>query len=189
MKCFVFHIHTVDTLEVARNKPTKQSTNLSHSTRLFRNAVDGDYSQWMTSSAKHCSHTNLGDKSSCWAVDLGAIYDICSVIIYGRNDYYNVLRLPVESLSNFDIEVIKPYRNNTNWFEDCVIHLCYHQQVPIKFLNASCQTRMMGRHVRIRLNDPNPLALCEVEVHGTFIRYLRSGNSSKNFSSSTNFQC
>ncbi|CAG2246684.1 unnamed protein product [Mytilus edulis] len=32
----------------------------------------------MTSSEKYCSHTNPGDKSSWWVVDLGAIYDISS---------------------------------------------------------------------------------------------------------------
>ncbi|XP_063446575.1 fucolectin-3-like [Mytilus trossulus] len=159
-----------DTLEVARHKPTKQSTNWSETSGLSGNAVDGEYTQHMTLSEQFCTHTHLEDKSSWWAVDLGAIYDITNVIIYGRNDYAPA----VERLSNFDIEVIKPCRNRTYWFEDGTIQLCYHQQAPITFLNASCNYKMIGQYVRIRLNDPNPLTLCEVEVHGTFIRYLRS---------------
>ncbi|CAC5408267.1 unnamed protein product [Mytilus coruscus] len=165
-------MHTVDTLEVARNKPTKQSTNLDDFIRLSKNAVDGDYSQWMTSS-DNCTHTAYGNEPSWWAVDLGAVYDIGDVIIYGRADCC-VLILSADRLSNFDIEVFEPCRIKTNWFEDSASKLCYHQQAPTTFLNASCHNRIIGQYVRIRLNDLNQLSLCEVEVHGTFIRYQRS---------------
>ncbi|XP_071151597.1 fucolectin-like [Mytilus edulis] len=158
----------LDTLEVARNKPTKQLTNAGLSYRPSYNAVDGNIVQWMTSSASTCTSSVSGEEPSWWAVDLGAIYDISHVIIFGRTDCC------VWKLSNFDIDVIKPCRNKTNWFEDGVIQLCYHQQAPTTYLNATCYNRMIGQYVRIRLNDPNILSLCEVEVHGTFIRYLRS---------------
>ncbi|VDI00082.1 Hypothetical predicted protein [Mytilus galloprovincialis] len=160
-------MNSIDTLEIARNKPTKQSTNMG-SIRHSQNAVDGDYLQ-SPKKGDFCTHTDKADESSWWAVDLCAIYEISNVIINGRND-----GCCVERFSNFDIEVIKPCRNNPNWFVDSVSELCYHQQAPITFLNASCHTRMFGQYVRIRLNDPNPLTLCEVEVHGTFISYPRS---------------
>lgn len=165
---FCFLVAESDTLEVARNKPTKQSSYTDPFYRLSKNGVDGDYSQWMTSSAEFCSETNVGNEPSWWAVDLGAIYYISNVVIFGRSDCC------AERLSNFIIEVIRPCRNNTDWFEDSVIEVCYFQQAPTTILNAPCRKRIFGQYVRIRLSSPNYLNLCEVEVHGTFIGFLQT---------------
>ncbi|VDI29386.1 Hypothetical predicted protein [Mytilus galloprovincialis] len=123
----------------------------------------------MTSSNEFCSETSVGNEPSWWAVDLGAIYEISNVVIFGRNDCCE------ERLSNFIIEIIRPCRDNNDWFEDSRIDICYHQQEPTKFLNASCHNKMIGKFVRIRLSNLNDrLALCEVEVHGIFIGFLKT---------------
>ncbi|CAG2186847.1 unnamed protein product [Mytilus edulis] len=105
-----------------------------------------------------------------WWADLGAIYEISNVVIFGRTDCCD------ERLSDFSIEVITPCRNNTDWFEDSRIEVCYYQQEPTKWLNATCHKRMIGQYVRIRLSNPKQLALCEVEVHGTFVGFLHTVN-------------
>ncbi|VDI58887.1 Hypothetical predicted protein [Mytilus galloprovincialis] len=163
-------MHTVDTLEIAKNKPTKQSSS-DHFIRHSQNAVNGDYTQWMSSSTEFCSETINANEPSWWAVDLGAIYDISNVVIFGRTDCCE------ERLSDFSIEVITPCRNNTDWFEDSRIEVCYYQQEPTKWLNATCHKRMIGQYVRIRLSNPKQLALCEVEVHGTFVGFLHTGKT------------
>ncbi|CAG2201432.1 unnamed protein product [Mytilus edulis] len=137
-------------LEVARYKPTKQSSNLEQFYRFSSKAVDGDYSQQMTSSFEFCSETSVGSETSWWAVNLE------------------------ERLSNFIIEIIQPCRDNIDWFEDSRIDVCYHQQKPTTFLKASCHIKMIGKFVRIRLSNlKDRLALCEVEVHGIFIGFLQ----------------
>ncbi|CAC5408265.1 unnamed protein product [Mytilus coruscus] len=161
-------MYTADTFEVAKNKPTKQSSNAHPFYRHSQKAVNGEYSESMSLSIEFCSETSDESEPSWWAVDLGAIYDISNVVIFGRNDCCD------ERLSNFSIEVIRPCRNNSNWFEDSVIEVCYFQQAPTTILNAPCRKRIFGQYVRIRLSNPNYLALCEVEVHGTFIGFLHT---------------
>lgn len=73
-------------MEIAKNKPTKLSSNMVDTHRLSQNVVDGDYTQWMTLSSEFCSETSVGNDSSWWAVDLGAIYEISNVGIYCRSD-------------------------------------------------------------------------------------------------------
>ncbi|VDI55371.1 Hypothetical predicted protein, partial [Mytilus galloprovincialis] len=79
-----------------------------------------------------------------------------------------------EWLSNFVIEVFRPCRNNTSWFDDSSVTLCHHQKEKITYLNATCPEQTVGKYVRIRLEDRNYLALCEVEVHGTFVENVYS---------------
>ncbi|VDI67156.1 Hypothetical predicted protein [Mytilus galloprovincialis] len=74
------------TLEVAKYKQTKQSSNQDLITRHSSSAVDGIYEQYLTSSPNYCSHTGFVDELAWWAVDLGAIYDISNVVIFGRTD-------------------------------------------------------------------------------------------------------
>ncbi|CAG2187479.1 unnamed protein product [Mytilus edulis] len=145
----------LSTLEVAKHKQTKQSTN-EHTGRLSSSAVDGNYDQRITDSHEACSHTDIGDEPSWWAVDLGAIYDI------------------TERLSNFVIEVFRPCRNKTSWFDDSIVTQCHHQKEKITHLEAACPKQTVGKYVRIRLKDQNYLALCEVEVHGTFVENVYS---------------
>ncbi|CAG2187478.1 unnamed protein product [Mytilus edulis] len=156
------------TLEVAKYKPTKQSTNEFPTGRFSSDAVDGDYDQRLTDSHHACSHTDIGDEPSWWAVDLGAIYDISNVVIFGRADCCP------ERLSNFEIEVFRPCRNKTSWFDDSIVTLCHHQKEQITHLDATCPEQTVGKYVRIRLKDRNYLALCEVEVHGTFVENVYS---------------
>ncbi|OPL21275.1 coagulation protein factor 5 8 type domain-containing, partial [Mytilus galloprovincialis] len=122
----------------------------------------------LTDSHHACSHTDIGDEPSWWAVDLGAIYDISNVVIFGRADCCP------ERLSNFEIEVFRPCRNKTSWFDDSIVTLCHHQKEQITHLDATCPEQTVGKYVRIRLKDRNYLALCEVEVHGTFVENVYS---------------
>ncbi|CAG2187474.1 Atrial natriuretic peptide receptor 1,Olfactory guanylyl cyclase GC-D,Atrial natriuretic peptide receptor 2,Receptor-type guanylate cyclase gcy-12 [Mytilus edulis] len=157
------------TLEVAKYKQTKQSSNGHLTHRHSSNAVDGIYEQYLTSSPNYCSHTGFVDELAWWAVDLGAIYDISNVVIFGRTDCCT------ERLSNFVIEVFRPCRNKTSWFDDSIVTVCHHQQEKITYVDAACPEHTVGRHVRIRLKDRNVLALCEVEVHGSFVEDVYSG--------------
>lgn len=98
-------MHTVDTLEIAKNKPTKQSSS-DHFIRHSQNAVNGDYTQWMSSSTEFCSETINANEPSWWTVDLGAIYDISNVVIFGRTDccgmfYITYLRKKSDEIVGF----------------------------------------------------------------------------------------
>ena len=45
----------------------------------------------------------------------------------------------------------------------------------ITHIEAACPEHTVGKYVRIRLKDQNYLALCEVEVHGSFVEDVYSG--------------
>ncbi|XP_052100740.1 fucolectin-3-like [Mytilus californianus] len=164
---FIFFANYCVAMNVAKHKQTTQSTFNADSIRKSAKAVDGDYEQNLVPSTG-CSHTDPhDDQRHWWAVDLGAIYAISNVVIFGRTDCCS------DRLSNFNIDVIKPCKNSTHWFEG-VTSLCHHRQEATTYLNATCSHGTIGRYVRIQLKDPNPLALCEVEVHGLFMQDLNS---------------
>ncbi|CAG2218646.1 unnamed protein product [Mytilus edulis] len=156
-------------LNVAQHKQTTQSSTYTEGNTKSENAVDGNYEQDMM--LTRCSHTAISsNQPHWWAVDLGAIYTISHVVIFGRSDCCS------ERLSNFNIDVIKPCKNATNWFEGVTI-LCHHRQEATIYLNATCSNGATGRYVRIQQpKGENGLGLCEVEVHGLFEQDLNSVN-------------
>jgi hypothetical protein len=77
---------TVSEINIALGKDTHQSSTKTP-TKLFYSklAVDGKIKTKYIASGPKCTHTNEG-RQEWWAVDLGDIYQITNVVIYGRTD-------------------------------------------------------------------------------------------------------
>lgn len=84
----VYYGELVDGMyNVAQGKPATQST-AAHSGGVASRAVDGGSVtktnlQWWKGS---CTHTNSNSGQSWWQVDLGKVYDIEEIRVYGRTD-------------------------------------------------------------------------------------------------------
>jgi hypothetical protein len=77
---------TVSEINIALGKDTHQSST-KKPTKLFYSklAVDGKIKTKYITSGPKCIHTNE-ERQEWWAVDLGEIYQITNVVIYGRTD-------------------------------------------------------------------------------------------------------
>ncbi|XP_071144177.1 fucolectin-1-like [Mytilus edulis] len=180
--CFLFYgtnlsvsvifvnIHMVNGQNIALGKPTKQSSDfyLGNIPQFSYLAVDGSTSNQHRFDIPGCTHTE-NELNSWWSVDLGAIYLISRVIIWGRKDCC------IRRLSSFSIDAampVKPHKCGPyqfgTWtdFDKGEISECYYQKVKVDFLNATCQQNTVGQFVRIQLDKTNPLTLCEVEIFG-----------------------
>lgn len=74
-------------MNVAQHKQTTQSSTYNEGNTESENAVDGNYEQDMMLTMARCAHTAISsNQPHWWAVDLGAIYTISHVVIFGRSD-------------------------------------------------------------------------------------------------------
>ena len=77
---------TVSGINIALGKDTHQSSTKTP-TQLFDSklAVDGKIKTKCIACGSRCTHTS-NERHEWWAVDLGDIYQITNVVIYGRTD-------------------------------------------------------------------------------------------------------
>ncbi|KAK2177414.1 hypothetical protein NP493_600g04021 [Ridgeia piscesae] len=141
------------TANLARGKRTLQSSTYKegHSWK----AVDGKKTTNPRLREKRCSFTSPARDRSWWQVDLEYIYEIIQVVITngGVSLRYTVIETLLKNATNVTIcNTIDP---PLKWNET--------RQIP-------CQRDAVGSIVRIRQQAavPGTLALCEVEVYGTF---------------------
>ncbi|XP_063405960.1 fucolectin-1-like [Mytilus trossulus] len=155
--------------DIRQNIALGKQTNQSSDKALYLSylAVDGTINQHLLFGVK-CTHTK-NEPNSWWSVDLGAIYLISRVIIWGRNDCC------IDRLSSFSIDAIMPVKPRKcgpyqfgNWtdFYKGEISECFYQNEKVDFLNATCQQNTVGQFVRIQLEKAEALSLCEVEIFG-----------------------
>ncbi|CAG2202592.1 unnamed protein product [Mytilus edulis] len=138
-------------------------------------AVDGYIHDWVNGDF-FCAHTDhVEDKQEWWSVDLQDVYTIDYTYIYGRTDCC------VDTLANFDVEVISPGTcNRWNNFAIGNIFHCQYQPTGVQQITITCPPNTSGRFVRIKRRDLLPLVICELEVYGNLSNsHLESGLESK----------
>ncbi|XP_025107093.1 uncharacterized protein LOC112571911 [Pomacea canaliculata] len=145
-----FCCHAQNAVNVALNKTTSQSTYYraftSGSTAVDGRTPGGDVTQFMT-----CIHTseNPRDEFPSWEVDLGHVYPVAYITIYGRPGFLHRMvdtTVIIDSITCFSIQKAP----STNRF------------------NVLCTTALSGRIVRIerhsRVKKDFSLNMCEVQV-------------------------
>lgn len=140
-------------VDVAKDKPAKQSPTLSGMFHASR-AVDGNsLPYWEVGT---CTHTEL-ESSPWWYVDLESAYKIQAVLVTNRKE-------ASERLSNFVVEVFK----NSLSDPSSEGQLCYYYRgiVPsADTVHLDCQKPLPeGRYVKISLKQRDYLTLCHVAV-------------------------
>ncbi|KAK2138429.1 hypothetical protein LSH36_3056g00018, partial [Paralvinella palmiformis] len=102
-----------------------------------------------------CAHPSLGNKPAEWWTDLGDVYKIYNITIYGRTDGSQ------ERLQQFDLTV---YNTSDNEI------LCgYHHDIINTYSTITCTRPVIGRYVHFKRKggpDITMTALCEVVIIG-----------------------
>ena len=131
-------------VNIALGKPTLQSSN--NFGRTGAEAVDGNTDGEFWNESVTCTHP---DNPTWWQIDLGRTAEISAVRIYNRTDCCS------ERLADFYVEVSN---DGITW--DTAVHYPGQVGTSTQFLLDN----ILGRYVRIRLNNPNYLSLAEVQV-------------------------
>ncbi|XP_071092832.1 uncharacterized protein [Haliotis cracherodii] len=149
---------------IALGKATTQSS-------TWRNfvpglGVDGNTGQDLF--RDNCTHTvDTGEFQPWWRVDLGADYAVDSLTITNRVDCC------ANRLGNFNVSV--------GQLAGGVVHyqLCYfhHGHYGTTTKSIVCDSRPVGRYLKIQLTAFERLTLCEVAVYGTLVSYVNSPSS------------
>jgi len=138
---------------LAVGKPAKQSTTYD-TDKAADKAVDGMRSNQETS---QCSHTNIGDASPWWTVELGKDHKISSVRIMTIGYSGDGVRI-----NPFRIKIGNSYCTQTSGSRDW-------QLPPPETGDFTCSQPLVGSSVTIEVVGSNRiLQLCEVEVYQAF---------------------
>ncbi|XP_071091127.1 pentraxin fusion protein-like [Haliotis cracherodii] len=161
-------------LNLALKKPAWMSSfNLLH--QVAANAVDGSHGTNMDNGV--CSHTNFGDMSPWFVVDLLGQHSVHNVTIYNRGDCCG------ERLHDFVIQV---YVQNPSRCLSAAFSICKNYTGTFGSVgNIACDAPVLGRFIRLWKpkirNGEDVLNFCELEVYGVqsaclqFNYFRRSG--------------
>ncbi|XP_046333083.2 uncharacterized protein PB18E9.04c-like [Haliotis rufescens] len=149
---------------IALGKATTQSS-------TWRNfvpglGVDGNTGQHLF--RDNCTHTlDTGEFQPWWRVDLGADYAVDSVRITNRVDCC------AQRLANFNVSVGQNAGSLVHY------QLCYFHNGHYGTTTKSivCDSRPVGRYLKIQLTEFERLTLCEVAVYGALASYANSPSS------------
>jgi len=132
---------------IAKGKPTAQSSNYSTRMGLSNRAVDGNTNaSWGGNSVTHTRTEN----KPWWQVDLQDNFAIDVVKVYNRQDCCS------ERLNNFDLFIIK--NGKVEWTYN-------HQGKAEKITVITVPGNVMGDKIKVQLRGSRyPLSLAEVEV-------------------------
>ncbi len=153
------HINiNLDLTNIAFNKPTRQSSNYSHSSHpVSSKAVDGNTNG--NFNAHTTTHTNR-DSHAWWQVDLQGYYDISKIEIYNRTDCCS------DRLNNAKVFISERPFGNDN-LQDAQNKAIWTGDISTaKPKNSMDVNGAKGRYVRVQLTGRNFLSLAEVKVFG-----------------------
>ncbi len=139
--------------EVAKGKPTTQSSNYNSVNGLAMKAVDGNTSgKWSDQSVTHTKK----ESNPYWEVDLKSSYSISRITIWNRTDCCS------DRLNN--LQVFTRGTTEEDWKPYSTQNYSYKpgdEQYAITF----CEVPVEARYVRLQLNNPaGILSLAEVQV-------------------------
>jgi len=131
---------------IAKGKPTKQSSNANSSRGLSENAVDGNTDG--NYKADSVTHTKKQNKA-WWEVDLEDNIAIGVVKVYNRDDCCS------ERLDNFSLIIMND--DKEAWKYE-------HKGAAPQMTKITVPGKVIGDKIRVQLPGYNPLSLAEVEV-------------------------
>jgi len=135
-------------INIAKNKPTSQSSDYSTTKGLSQNAVDGNTDP--TWGGGSMTHTKFDD-NAWWQVDLEDNFMIEVVKVYNRQDCC------AHKLDNFDLIIMDNSKEVWRYTQEGTAQKIITIAVPVKAI---------GNKVRVQLRGKNYLHLAEVEVFG-----------------------
>ncbi|XP_070203199.1 uncharacterized protein [Littorina saxatilis] len=149
--------HVVQTGNLAKGKPSNQSSLYSANEGHSRLAVDGNRNQSYYDLS--CTHTLPDPRPHWWQVDLEQAVTVTAVVLYNRGDCCG------DRLKDFAVEVGVPDQDGQVEYRNC----SFHSGPANSIVNTTCWTSLCGRYVRVikQDDDAEALTLCEVEVFGS----------------------
>ncbi|XP_048244592.1 fucolectin-1-like [Haliotis rufescens] len=146
-------------LNLALKKPAWMSS-VNSLREIAANAVDGSHGTDIRDGV--CSHTNFGDMSPWFVVDLLGQYSVHNVTIYNRGDCCG------ERLHDFVIQV---YVRNPSRCPSAAFSICKNYTGTFGSMgNIACDAPVFGRFIRLWKpkirGKADVLNFCELEVYG-----------------------
>ncbi|PVD25283.1 hypothetical protein C0Q70_15783 [Pomacea canaliculata] len=129
-------------VNVALNKKYSQSTFSSFDDRRPENAANDNTDG--TFSDNNCIRTSSSDDNPWWQVDLGQVYPVLNLTIYGRANFESNLEPSTITVDG----------------RECV----RITSMPSRAINISCSSTLYGRTIRISKSPPKNLMMCEFQV-------------------------
>ncbi|XP_052805664.1 fucolectin-1-like [Mya arenaria] len=102
----------------------------------------------------HCSHTAIDTPGQWWMVDLGDMFLVSSILVWGRDDCCWDERIKgLKAAVSVGVTGMQPCGKQ------------FQGPTSENPFNFTCKPSLIGRFVKIYREDSMPISLCEVEIY------------------------